>query len=98
MESDYGSLIVGLQQRHRVSETAVFTTLANGLSMLVTRFMETLPSASLPLSRPVLKLDIQPGGWAVESANGGERFDRVLLATPLDTTRRLLARLPCKEA
>jgi oxygen-dependent protoporphyrinogen oxidase len=98
MESDYGSLIVGLQQRGRVSEAPVFTTLAGGLSMLVTRLMETLPSACLQLSSPVLKLDIQPGGWAVESANGGERFDRVLLSTSLDTTRRLLASLSSKEA
>ena len=98
MESAYGSLIVGLQQRSRVSEAPVFTTLASGLSTLVAGLLKTLPPASLQLSSPVLKLDIQPGGWAVETANGGERFDRVLLATSLDTTRRLLASLSSKEA
>jgi protoporphyrinogen/coproporphyrinogen III oxidase len=98
MESAYGSLIVGLQQRRRVSEAPVFTTLVSGLSTLVAGLLKTLPPASLQLSSPVLKLDIQPGGWAVETANGGERFDRVLLATSLDTTRRLLASLPSKEA
>jgi protoporphyrinogen/coproporphyrinogen III oxidase len=98
MESDYGSLIVGLQQRNRVSEAPVFTTLAGGLSTIVASLLKTVPPASLQLSSPVLKLDIQPVGWAVETLNGGERFDRVLLATPLDTTRQLLASLPCKEA
>lgn len=98
MESAYGSLIVGLQQRSRVSEAPVFTTLASGLSTLVAGLLKTLPPASLQLSSPVLKLDIQPGGWAVETANGGERFDRVLLATSLDATRRLLASLSSKEA
>ena len=34
----------------------------------------------------------------METANGGERFDRVLLATSLDTTRRLLTSLSSKEA
>jgi protoporphyrinogen/coproporphyrinogen III oxidase len=98
MESAYGSLIVGLQQRSRVSEAPVFTTLASGLSTLVAGLLKTLPPASLHLSSPVLKLDMQPVGWAVETPNDVERFDRVLLATPLDTTRRLLASLPCKEA
>ncbi|HEV3149491.1 MAG TPA: protoporphyrinogen oxidase [Acidobacteriaceae bacterium] len=98
MESAYGSLIVGLQQRSRASEAPVFTTLAGGLNTLVARLMEILPPASLQLSSPVLKLDIQPVGWAVKTPNGGEQFDRVLLATPLDATRQLLTSLPCKEA
>jgi oxygen-dependent protoporphyrinogen oxidase len=98
MESAYGSLIVGLQQRARVSEAPIFTTLASGLSTLVSGLLKTLPPASLRLSSPVLKLDMQPVGWAVAPPLGDERFDRVLLATPLDTTRQLLASLPCKEA
>jgi oxygen-dependent protoporphyrinogen oxidase len=98
IESAYGSLIVGLQQRGRASEAPIFTTLAGGLSTLVSGLLKALPPASLRLSSPVLKLDVQPVGWAVETSTGSERFDRVLLATPLDTTRRLLASLPCKEA
>ena len=98
MEAHYGSLIVGLQQRSRVSEAPVFTTLASGLNTLVAGLLKTLPPASLQLSSRVLKLDMQPVGWEVVTHNGGERFDRVLLATPLDATRRLLGSLSSKEA
>jgi oxygen-dependent protoporphyrinogen oxidase len=34
----------------------------------------------------------------VETPNGHDQFDRVLIATPLDTTRQLLASLPWTEA
>jgi oxygen-dependent protoporphyrinogen oxidase len=50
------------------------------------------------LSNPVLAVHSLPSGWTVETAGGRESFDRVLIATPLDTTRRLLASLPFREA
>jgi oxygen-dependent protoporphyrinogen oxidase len=98
LEAHHGSLISGLQQRDHASMAPVFTTLASGLGTLVDRLSQTLPPASLRLSNPVLALDSPSGGWAVETANGCERFDRVLLATPLDTTRQLLAPLPLTES
>jgi oxygen-dependent protoporphyrinogen oxidase len=98
LEAHHGSLISGRRQRNHASKAPVFTTLASGLGTLVDRLSQTLPPGSLRLSNPVLALDSSPGGWAVQTANGGERFDRVLLATPLDTTRQLLASLPLTES
>jgi oxygen-dependent protoporphyrinogen oxidase len=46
----------------------------------------------------VLAVDSLPAVWTVETTKGREVFDRLLIATPLDTTRRLLARLPLTEA
>jgi oxygen-dependent protoporphyrinogen oxidase len=98
VEAQHGSLITGMQQRDRTSGLPVFTTLASGLGTLVDRLLRTLPPASIRLSCPVLAVESLPGGWVVETPNGNERFDRVLIATPLDTTCQLLASLPLAEA
>lgn len=98
VEANYGSLIAGLQQRSQVSKAPVFTTLASGLGTLADRLLLSLPSASIRLSSPVLALHSFAGGWAVEIESGPERFDRVLIATPLDTTRRFLSSLSMPEA
>ena len=98
MEAQHGSLITGMQQRDRTSGIPVFTTLASGLGTLVARLQQTLPSASIRLSCPVLAVGPLPGGWVVETPNDREQFDRILIATPLDTTRQLLGSLPLAEA
>lgn len=98
LEAQHGSLIASLQQSGRTSSTPVFTTLESGLGVLVDRLAECLPSASIRLSAPVLALHPLPSGWASETASGREPFDRVLIATSLDTTRQLLASLPQPEA
>ncbi len=98
LEAQYGSLIAGLQQSRRASSAPVFTTLATGLDALVSRLVQSLPSASIRLSRPVLALHPRAAAWTIETASGREPFDRVLIATSLDTTRRLLASLSAPEA
>ncbi|HEX6497007.1 MAG TPA: protoporphyrinogen oxidase, partial [Acidobacteriaceae bacterium] len=98
MEAHDGSLIAALQRRSRQSKAPVFTTLASGLGTLTDRIFETLSAGSVRLSTPVLALDQSGAGWTLETATGYERFDRVLLATPLDTTRQLLGSLPLPEA
>jgi oxygen-dependent protoporphyrinogen oxidase len=98
MEAYHGSLITGMQQRDRTSSLPVFTTLASGLGTLVDQLLQTLPPASIRLSCPVLAIDSLSGEWVVETPNGHDQFDRVLIATPLDTTRQLLASLPWTEA
>jgi protoporphyrinogen/coproporphyrinogen III oxidase len=98
MEAQHGSLITRMQQRDYASGVPVFTTLASGLGTLVDRMLRTLPPASIQLSCPVLAVHSLPAGWFVETLNGREQFDRVLIATPLDTTRQLLASLPLAEA
>jgi protoporphyrinogen/coproporphyrinogen III oxidase len=98
MEAQHGSLIAGLQQRNRTPKSAVFTTLSSGLATLVDRLRMNLPAVSVRLSSSVLAVDSLPAVWTVETTKGREVFDRLLIATPLDTTRRLLARLPLTEA
>jgi oxygen-dependent protoporphyrinogen oxidase len=98
MEAQHGSLIAGLQQRKRTPKAAVFTTLSSGLATLVDRLRLNLPTTSVRLSSPVLAVDSLPAVWTTETSKGREVFDRVLIATPLDITRRLLARLPLAEA
>jgi protoporphyrinogen/coproporphyrinogen III oxidase len=98
MEARYGSLILGLQQRSHAPKSSVFTTLSSGLGTLVDRLQQRLPTASVRLSDPVTTLDSLPTGWAVETTRGRASFDRVVIATPLNTTRRLLARLPFTQA
>lgn len=98
MEATHGSLITGFQQTVRISASPVFTTLATGLGTLIDRLVEKLPPTSIRLSSPVLALHPLGARWAVEAASGSDQFDRVLMATSLDTTRRLLASLPFDEA
>jgi oxygen-dependent protoporphyrinogen oxidase len=98
LEAQHGSLIAGLQQSSRTSRTPIFTTLESGLGVLVDRLVQRLPPASIRLSAPVLVLHPLAAGWAIETASGCESFDRVLIATSLDATRRLLASLPLLEA
>jgi oxygen-dependent protoporphyrinogen oxidase len=91
LEAHHGSLITGMEPRGRRSGVPVFTTLASGLDALVDRLQQSLPLSSIRLSTPVLAVHSLPIGWTLETAHGPERFDRVLIATPLDTTRQLLS-------
>jgi oxygen-dependent protoporphyrinogen oxidase len=98
IEAQYGSLIAGLQQSGRTSSTPVFTTLASGLGTLVDRLLQSLPSASIRLSHPVLALHPLTAGWTIETASGREPFDSLLIATSMNTTRQLLASVSAPEA
>ena len=98
LEAQHGSLIRGLQQSGRTSSSSVFTTLSGGLGRLVGALAERLPAASLRLSTPVLAITPYAAGWQVQTAHARDDFDRVLIATPLDTTRRLLAALLLPDA
>lgn len=98
IEAQHGSLIAGLQQSSRTSSPPVFTTLAGGLGTLVDRLVQSLPSASIRLSCPVRALYPLSAGWAIETTHGREPFDCALIATPLATTRQLLASLSVPEA
>jgi oxygen-dependent protoporphyrinogen oxidase len=98
MEAQHGSLITGMQQRDRTSRLPVFTTLASGLGTLIDQLLQSLPIASIRLSCPVLAVHSLPARWIIETADGREHFDRVLITTPLDTTSQLLASLPSAEA
>jgi oxygen-dependent protoporphyrinogen oxidase len=49
-----------------------------------------LPSASLRLRSPVLRIEADRGRWQLVTAGGEDRFDAVVLATPLHVTQALL--------
>jgi oxygen-dependent protoporphyrinogen oxidase len=90
MEAEEGSLIQAVQRRARQSPPAIFTTLASGLETLIERMVSKLPSASLRLRTPVLRIEADRARWRLATAAGEDHFDAVVLATPLDVTEALL--------
>jgi protoporphyrinogen/coproporphyrinogen III oxidase len=90
MEAEEGSLIQAVQRRTQHSQQAIFTTLAGGLDTLIERMVSRVPSSSLRLREPVLRIEADRGSWRLTTAHGTDRFDAVVLATPLHVTRALL--------
>jgi oxygen-dependent protoporphyrinogen oxidase len=90
MEAEEGSLIEAVQRRAQQSPQAIFTTLSSGLETLIERMVSKLPSASLRLRTPVLRIEADRVGWRLVTAGGEDRFDAVVLATPLHVTQALL--------
>lgn len=105
MEREHGSLIAALQRATDNEERRVpiFTTLRSGLGTLVDRLAAKIPAhwirrgTRVTAVRPSASAVDGPS-WTVRSVtaakhHGEETFDAVLLATPLDATRSLLASL-----
>jgi protoporphyrinogen/coproporphyrinogen III oxidase len=90
MEVEEGSLIQAVQRRAQQPSQALFTTLASGLGTLIERVVSRLPPASLHLREPVLRIEADRGSWRLVTGGGEDRFDAVVLATPLHVTRTLL--------
>ncbi len=88
MEREFGSLILAVQSREAKSGP-VFTSLRGGMGTLVEAMAAELPSASVRLRTLAASLARDHDGWEVN----GERFDTVLLATPVDASRELLRHL-----
>jgi oxygen-dependent protoporphyrinogen oxidase len=93
MESEEGSLIQALQRRAQPSAPAIFTTLASGLQTLIDRMFARVPAASVRLHNSVERIEQDREGWRVTTANGSEKFDAVVLATPPHVTSLLLRQL-----
>jgi oxygen-dependent protoporphyrinogen oxidase len=108
LEREHGSLIAPMMQRAQQTTAAdagaapIFTTLRDGLGLLIDAIARILPSKTLRLRTPVEGLrpagqrtGLSTGprdGWVVSSAaHGEEQFDAVVVATPADVTRALLA-------
>ncbi|AXC12951.1 Protoporphyrinogen IX oxidase, aerobic, HemY [Acidisarcina polymorpha] len=94
MEQEYGSLVVALQKQRsqKRQSSAVFTTLKSGLQTLVERMTAVIPPSNLRLSEPVSEMNWSRGEWEVATRSGLACFDRVVLATPVHISRRLVAR------
>jgi oxygen-dependent protoporphyrinogen oxidase len=95
MEREHGSLITALQRNARSSAGAsVFTTLKSGLQTLIDRMVAALPVSCAEFGNAAIRLSQKSGGkWQVQSSFGIEEFDAVVVATPADVTRMLLAPL-----
>lgn len=94
MEREYGSLVSALQKQARNSEAdPIFTTLKSGLQTLTDSMASTLPASSVRTRMAVTALARDSNRWLVSTVSGNELFDAVIVATPADTTRSLLAPL-----
>jgi oxygen-dependent protoporphyrinogen oxidase len=94
MEREHGSLIVALQKSTRSGgSAAIFTTLKSGLQTLMDRMVAALPASSIRFGEAVIGLERNGSKWLVRRAATAEEFDAVVVATPADGTRSLLARL-----
>ena len=103
MEREHGSLIAALQAKAAARgdqlQQPIFTSLHNGLGSLIAALVAKLPTDRLHLRSQARECSrAAESGWmlhiALESVRGCSNryvlFDRLILATPLDVTRRLL--------
>lgn len=106
MEQEYGSLITGLQRRRDRQQSAkstVFTSLKSGTATLVERMVATIPPEWIRLGASVKTIAHNGERWMVrcsegEPGRGGDQFDAVLLAAPVDVARSLLERVSAEAA
>jgi protoporphyrinogen/coproporphyrinogen III oxidase len=89
MERESGSLIVALRARAAKADS-VFTTLRNGMGTLVDRMIAAIPEDWFRLAAEVRFVSFGEEGWLVGTAREVERFDAVMMATPVDVARSLL--------
>ena len=98
LEREYGSLILGLQQRMSVEKgtTAIFTSLKSGLGALIEGMESIIPARSLQRNVSVAAIEHSGGGWRVHGIQNGNShpigasFNAVLIATPAAATAKLL--------
>ncbi len=105
MEREHGSLIAALQAKNSAAtaaKPALFTTLRTGLATLIERMVATIPPAWLRLHTGAVAIGRNPTGWTIRRSPGAtpgtqttsnhhDHFDALILATPVDVTRDLLA-------
>jgi oxygen-dependent protoporphyrinogen oxidase len=91
MEAEQGSLIQAVQRSAQQSSSPIFTTLVSGLGTLIDRIVAKLPTASLRLGHPVMRIEQDGSVWRLSTGDRLDaRFDAVVLATPPNVTRDLL--------
>lgn len=104
MERDHGSLIAALQckakTRSNSSQLPIFTSLRYGLSSLVQALAAHLPSERIHLNHTALSIKPEGNQWCLRTSTptikgkpgkSKRHFHHILLATPIDATRALLA-------
>ena len=98
LEREYGSLILGLQQRMQRGKISapIFTSLKCGLGSLITGMESFNPERSVQRNVAVNAIKFSGGKWKVgatytaDSSSVDASFDAVVVATPAATTARLL--------
>jgi protoporphyrinogen/coproporphyrinogen III oxidase len=99
MEREHGSLISALQAKSVTSnKPSVFTTLRSGMGTLVNRMVAAIPQEWIRLVSEVRFVSCGEEGWLVGTARGVERFDAVMMATPVDVARSLLEPIDAEMA
>jgi oxygen-dependent protoporphyrinogen oxidase len=92
MEREHGSLISALQARAAKDgeKKSVFTTLRSGMGTLIDRMVAAIPEEWVRLGAAVEFVSCVDEGWLVGTEHGVERFDALIMATPVDVARSLL--------
>jgi oxygen-dependent protoporphyrinogen oxidase len=99
MEREYGSLICALRARSvAATKNSVFTTLRSGMGTLVDRMVAAIPEDWIRLAAEVRFISYGEEGWLVGTARGVERFDAVMMATPVDVACSLLQPIDAEMA
>jgi oxygen-dependent protoporphyrinogen oxidase len=100
MEREHGSLIAALQARESAAKkkTPIFTTLRSGLGTLIDRMVAAIPQEWIHLGVETTSISRDGHGWVVSTTAGKERFDAVMLATPLHVARSLLTPVDARAA
>ena len=101
MEREHGSLILALQRRNSFEageRSSIFTTLRGGCGALIDAMVADIPTDWIRLKSKIGALTRRDTGWELETADGREIFDEVVIAVPVDAARALLQPLDAAAA
>ena len=94
MEAKYGSLgramLAARNKAAQDSARPLFTSLKDGMQVMVDTLVARLSSSVLHLNRPVQSMRPKENGWLVSAADEAYRFDAVIVATPAHAAATLL--------
>ena len=94
MEAHHGSLgramIAARAKTAPNSSRPLFTSLKDGMQLMVDTLVARLSPCALHLNRPVRSMGPQEGGWLISTGDESYRFDAVIMATPAYIAATLL--------
>ena len=94
MESKHGSLgRATMAARNKTapnSSRPLFTSLKDGMQLMVDTLVTRLSPSALHPNRPVRSMGPQEGGWLISARDESYRFDAVIVATPAYIAATLL--------
>ncbi len=94
MEAQHGSLgramMTARAKTASNSSRPLFTSLKDGMQLMVDTLVTRLSPSALRLNRPVRSMGPQEGVWLISTGDKSYRFDAVLMATPAYIAATLL--------